>query len=135
MQFAGMNYLAIVVAAAAGYIFSAAYYTLLSKPWRKAVEAGTSARSTPWLPFVVAAAADLVMAWILAGVVGHLGPGQVTVKNAVISGGFIWFGFVLTTIAVTYAFAGRKPMLTFLDAVHWLGVLVVMGAIIGLFGV
>jgi hypothetical protein len=136
MQFAGMNYLAIVVAAAAGYVFSAMYYTLLSKPWRKAVELKKNHKmSAPWVPFVIAAAADLVIAWVLAGVVGHLGIGQVTVKNAVISGGFVWFGFVLTTIAVNYGFAGRKPMLTLIDAAHWLGVLLVMGAILGLFGV
>ena len=136
MQFAGMNYLAIIVAAAAGYVFSALYYTLLSKPWRKAVELKKSRKTNaPWVPFVVAAVADIVIAWVLAGVVGHLGVGQVTVKNAVISGGFIWFGFVLTTIAVNYGFAGRKPMLTLIDAAHWLGVLLVMGAILGLFGV
>jgi hypothetical protein len=75
------------------------------------------------------------MAWMLAGVVGHLGPGQVTVKNAVLSGAFIWFGFVLTTVAVNYAFAGRKPLLTVIDTAHWLGALLLIGAIIGLFGV
>lgn len=136
MQFAGMNYLAIIVAAAAGYAFSAIYYTLLSKPWRKAVELKKNRRaSAPWVPFVIAAAADLVIAWVLAGVIGHLGIGQVTVKNAVISAAFIWFGFVLTTIAVNYGFAGRKPMLTVIDAMHWLGVLLIMGVILGLFGV
>ena len=136
MQFAGMNYLAIIVAAAAGYVFSAIYYTLLSKPWQKTIGLKKNRRpSAPWIPFVIAAVADLVIAWVLAGVVGHLGVGQVTVKNAVISGGFIWFGFVLTTIAVNYGFAGRKPMLTLIDAAHWLGVLLVMGAILGLFGV
>jgi hypothetical protein len=136
MQFAGMNYLAIVVAAVAAYIFSAIYYTALSKPWMKAADIKKNRKpKTPWLPFVVAAAADLVMAWMLAGVVGHLGPGQVTVKNAVLSGAFIWFGFVLTTVAVNYAFAGRKPLLSVIDNAHWLGVLLLMGAVIGLFGV
>lgn len=136
MQFAGMNYLAIVIAAAAAYVFSAIYYTLLSKPWLKAVELKKGRKkSAPWIPFVVAAIADLAMAWMLAGVVGHLGAGQVTVKNGLISGAFVWFGFVLTTIAVNYAFAGRKPTLTLIDAGHWLGVLLVIGAIIGLFGV
>jgi hypothetical protein len=136
MQFAGMNYLAIVVAAIAAYIFSAIYYTALSKPWMKAADIKKNRKmETPWLPFVIAAVADLVMAWMLAGVVGHLGPGQVNVKNAVLSGAFIWFGFVLTTVAVNYAFAGRKPLLTVIDTAQWLGALLLMGAIIGLFGV
>ncbi len=134
MQFAGMNYLAIVVAAVVAYIFSAVYYTALSKPWMKAADIKKNRKmEAPWLPFVIAAVADLVMAWMLAGVVGHLG--QVTLKNAVLSGAFIWFGFVLTTVTVNYAFAGRKPLLTVIDTVHWLGALLLIGAVIGLFGV
>ncbi|HVT56196.1 MAG TPA: DUF1761 domain-containing protein [Xanthobacteraceae bacterium] len=136
MQFAGMNYLAIVAAAIAAYVFSAIYYTALSTPWMKAAELKKGRKpAAPWLPFVIAAVADLVMAWVLAGTIGHLGIGQVTFKNGVISGAFIWFGFVLTTIAVNYGFAGRKPLLTVIDAAHWLCVLLLMGAIIGLFGV
>jgi hypothetical protein len=136
MQFAGMNHLAIVVAAIAAYAFSAIYYTALSKPWRKAADIQKNHRpKAPWLPFIVAAVADLVIAWVLAGVIGHLGIGQVTLKNGVISGAFLWFGFVLTTTAVNYGFAGRKPLLTVIDAAHWLCVLLLMGAIIGLFGV
>jgi hypothetical protein len=42
---------------------------------------------------------------------------------------------VLTVIAVNYAFAGRKPLLTVIDTAQWLGALLLMGAIIGLFGV
>ena len=75
------------------------------------------------------------MAWVLAGIIAHLGPGQVTIRNGVISGAFIWLGFVVTTLAVNYGFGGRRPMLTVIDSGHWLGVLIVMGAIIGAFGV
>ena len=67
--------------------------------------------------------------------IGHLGPGQVTLKNGVISAGFVWLGFVATTITVGNAFSGHKFMLTVIDGGHWLVVLVVMGAIIGVWGV
>jgi hypothetical protein len=136
MQFAGMNYIAIIVAAVTAFIFSAVYYTLLSKPWLKAAGIKKDGGTKPaWLPFVIAIVANLIMAWVLAGTIGHLGIGQVTPKNGVISGAFIWFGFVATVIAVNNAFPGRKAMLTVIDAAHWLGVLLVMGAVIGLFGV
>ena len=46
----------------------------------------------------------------------------------------IWFGFVLTTLSVNYAFSGRRPMLTVIDAGYWLGVLVIIGAIVGWMG-
>ncbi len=50
-------------------------------------------------------------------------------------GFFVWVGFVLTTIGVNQAFHGTKPLVTLIDAGHWLAVLLVMGAIIGAFGV
>ena len=85
-------------------------------------------------PFILSFVAEIVMAWVLAGVLGHLGPGQVTVRNGVISALFLWFGFVLTTIATNNAYPGRKVMLTVIDAGHWLGVMLLIGAIVGGFG-
>jgi hypothetical protein len=75
------------------------------------------------------------MAWVLAGMVGHLGVGQVTVKNGMVSAAFAWVGFVATTLTINYAFGGRRPMLTVIDGAHWLGVLLIEGAVIGVFGV
>ena len=77
----------------------------------------------------------VVMAWVLAGLVGHLGPGQVTIRNGVISGLFCWLGFVVTTMLVNNSFAMRKGMLLVIDAGYWLVVLALMGAIIGAIGV
>src|SRR5262245_62482118 len=144
MTFAGMNYLAIVIAAVAGRLVGAVWYQLFARHWVAALGTAMEAfkqkqaalKGTPkaWLPFVLALVADLVMAWMLAGVLGHLGPGQVTLRNGVISGAFLWFGFVLTTMAVNNAFAGRTYKLTAIDAGHRLAVLVVMGAIIGALG-
>ena len=36
MDFAGINYLAVVVAAVAAFVFGAVYYGSLGKPWMKA---------------------------------------------------------------------------------------------------
>ena len=139
MNFAGMNILAIVVAAVAGFAFGSVYYMALSAQWLRAVERTKeqlmpSGKPKPG-PFVVSAVALVVMAWVLAGTIGHLGPGQVTLKNGIISALFIWVGFVATTLAVNNGFAGRKTSLTMIDGIHWLGVLVIQGAIIGAMGV
>ena len=75
------------------------------------------------------------MAWVLAGLLSHLGPGQTTVWNGIVSAAFVWLGFVATTIAVNNMFSYRKPKLSVIDSGHWLVVLIVMGAIIGAFGV
>jgi len=137
MNFAGMNIVAIGLAAVAGFAFGAVYYMSLSRQWLAAVgktkEEIAGKRSIA--PFVTSFVALLVMAWVLAGTLGHLGPGQVTLKNGIISALFVWVGFVATTVAVNNAFGGRKPMLSVIDGIHWLGVLVVQGAIIGALGV
>jgi hypothetical protein len=84
------------------------------------------------LPFLIGIAANLIMAWVLAGLIAHMG--AITVRNGIISAAFAWLGFVVTTLSVNYAFGNRKPMLTVIDGAHWLGSLVVMGAVIGGFG-
>ena len=143
MTFAGINHLAIFIAAVAGWLAGVAYYSALGVHWvaaqGKTMEEfkahRTSLKGTPaaWLPFALAFAADLVMAWVLAGMVGHLGP--VTIRSAVISALFAWGGFVVTAILVNNAFAGRRYALTMIDAGHWLLAVVVMGAVIGWMGV
>ena len=50
-------------------------------------------------------------------------------------GAFVWTGFVITTMGVNHTFGGQKPMLTLIDGLYWLAVLVLMGAVIGAFGV
>ncbi len=73
------------------------------------------------------------MAWMLAGLMGHLG--DVTIRGGVISALLRLARLRLTTIGTNHAFEGMKPMVTVIDAGHWLAVLVLMGAIIGAFGV
>jgi hypothetical protein len=143
MTFAGISYLAILIAAIAGWLVGAVYYMALGKQWVaaqgssmeafKARQAALKGTSAAWLPFALAFVANLAMAWVLAGMVGHLG--AVTIRSAVISALFAWGGFVVTTILVNNAFSGRRYALTAIDAGHWLAVLVLMGFVIGWMGV
>jgi hypothetical protein len=139
MAFIGINYLAVLAAAVAAWVLGAVWYQVLSTQWlaalgkTKADLMGPGGKPNSYVPFVLVFVAELIMAWMLAGILGHLG--AVTVKNGVISGASCWFGFVLTTVAANNAFGGRKVMLTAIDAGHWLAVLILMGAIVGAFGV
>ena len=135
MAFAGMNYAAILVAAIAAWLFGAAFYMTLSRPWMKAARIDPSAMKPSAVPFIVSFVADLVMAVILAGVLNHLGPGQVTLRNGVISALFLWVGFVATTMAVNHRYEGYGWDLTLIDGAHWLGVMLILGAVIGWWGV
>jgi hypothetical protein len=139
MAFAGINYLAVLIAAVAGWLAGAAWYMLLARPWMAATgmtkDQMEECRKGPgaFLPFVYAFLANVVIAWVLAGLVGHLGP--VTLRSGIISGLFCWAGFVFTTMLVNNRFAMRSPKLLVIDGGYWLVVLVLSGAIIGALGV
>jgi len=137
MAFTGMNYLAVVVAALAGFGVGAVWYMVLGKAWLGALGKteddikGSGVAQA--MPFLIALVANLVMAIMLAGLMGHLG--NISIRGGLISGLFVWVGFVITTMGVNHAFSGAPPKLTAIDGGHWLAVLLVMGAIIGGFGV
>lgn len=135
MVFAGINYIAVIVAAIAAFLIGGAYYGALSKPWIKAVRRDPAELKMRPSDLATSVIAELVMAWVLAGLIGHLGPGEVTLWNGIVSGAFVWLGFVATTTAVNHRYQGFGADLTVIDAAHWLIVLVAMGAIIGWFGV
>lgn len=133
MVHAGTNHLAVLIAAIAASLFGWLYYTVLAAPWRKAarLEAAKPHAATIAITFV----AVLAMAWIMAGLIGHLGPGQVTLRNGIISAAIVWFGFMLTTTAVNHRHEGFGWKLVLIDAGHWLGVALILGGVIGWLGV
>lgn len=131
MQFAGLDYIAVLVAAIAGFGFGAVWYMILGKPWMAAVGMSEQPQPSP-APFIFAFLCQLVMAWVLAGLIGHLG--EVTLTRSLLSALFVWGGFIATTMIVNHRFQRAPWMLTLIDGGHWLGVLLVMGLVIGLFG-
>lgn len=135
MEFGGISYLAVLIAAIVAFVFGAVYYGALGKPWMKAARIDPSEANMSPVLFITSFVAELVMAWVLAGVIGHLGTGEVTLWNGVVSGLFVWLGFMATTVAVNQRYQGFGWDLTLIDAGHWLGVAVIMGAVIGWWGV
>ena len=141
MGFAGVNYLSILIAAVAAWIFGGVYYTSLSKPWLaaqgksleqcKAEQAGKSGAAKA-APFILVFVGELIMAFVLYGIMVHMG--NFTLRAGIISGAFCWLGFVLPTVTANNAFSGRKAMLTVIDCGAWLGALVIIGAILGWMG-
>ena len=136
MTFGGLHYQGVFVAAVASLVFGAIYYMALSKLWTSAL--GTHASEARFglsrTTYSITALCELVMAYMLAGVLGHLGRHQVTVQNGAVAALLLWVGFVATTMMVNYRYQGQKTALFWFDAIHWLGVLVIQGAVIGAFG-
>jgi hypothetical protein len=140
MTFSGLNLLAVVLAAVASFVFGGLWYGMLANSWMAAAnvrpqDIQISKGGAAVLPYVIAFVAQLVMALVLAGVLGHMGEGQVTAKNGIITGAIVWAGFVATSLVVNHAFQGAKKELTLIDGGHWIGVLLIQGAVIGWMGV
>jgi hypothetical protein len=133
-----INYLAIVAAAVAAWLAGAVWYGVLAKPriaalgWTDAdVTDASGKRVMPVGPMIISFIAELIMAYLMSGLLYHLG-GPNPVRGA-IAGALIWLGFVVTTNAVNNAYQRRKLMLTIIDSGHWLVVLVLQGVVLGLF--
>jgi Protein of unknown function (DUF1761) len=134
MELAGVDSLAILAASVAGWLFGPLWYGLLGRAWLKALGRGESevgAEPSP-LPFVVSFATGLVMAIVLAAVIGLAG--VTSLGGGLVAGASCWLGFVITTMATSNALAGRRPMLTAIDGGHHLGVLLIQGAVLGALG-
>ena len=134
MDFSVVNWLAVIVAAVAAWLFGAIWYTGLSKPWMKAAKIDPASQKRSILPFVISFVAELVMALVLTLVVGAMTGGEPNPLAGVIFGFVLWLGFVATTLTANHRYEGFGWDLTLIDAGHWLGVLLIIGAIIGWFG-
>jgi hypothetical protein len=144
MSLGNINYWPVLIAAIASFAFGAVWYMGLGKQWMAArdmsaadMEKAKADMGPIPMPYIIAFVALLIMAWMFAGVLLHLARGgmPVTLRAGMISGFFLWLGFVMTTMAVNHAFQGAKRSLTLIDGGHWLGVLLIQGAILGWWGV
>ena len=141
MAFVTVNWLSIVIAAVAAWLFGGVYYSSTSRFWLVAqgktveqcqAEQASKSGVEKFAPFVVVFIAEIIIGWALYGVLVHMN--AFTLRGGLISAALIWFGFVLTTMATNNAFAGRKASLTVIDGIAWLGAFLIIGAIVGWMG-
>lgn len=132
MLFASLNYLAVIAAAVASFVFGGIWYSALSKHWVDATGHEPAAFKDSLGLYLITFAAQLVMAWTLAAVLVHLGQGGV--RTGLVAALVAWFGFVVSTMTVNYAYHGARPKLTLIDGAHWLGVLLIQGFVLGFWG-
>lgn len=128
-----MEFLGVILAAAAGFGFGAVWYGGLSARWMVAV--GTTkddlAEDKSVLPFVIAGIAAL----FAAGMMRHMFvTGEVSgwLRCGAYGAGIGAF-LVMPWVLLHYAFAGRPRSLWWIDGGHTVGAFAVMGAVLGLF--
>lgn len=139
--FAGLVPWVLPLAALASFVFGGIWYGVLSRPWMAAAgltkERMDENRGRTPLLLATTFLCELFMAWMLAGVILHMKRAGIapTMTNGMISALFIWAGFVMTTLIVNHSYQLARRSLTLIDGAHWLGVLLIQGAIIGAIGI
>ena len=135
--FAGLNLWALLFAAFVSFAFGGIWYTVLSERWKTALSGSGVVPTTKPLPQLLAATflAQLVMAWLFAGLLLHLSQGGLpaSIRSGAVSAIFLWLGFILMPMVVNHMYQGAKWSLTAIDGAHWLGVMILQGAILGAF--
>ena len=130
--------IAVLAAAIAAWLFGAAWYMTLGRIWRDALTSQRGALSptgksvVPIVPMIVSFVAEVLMAYLFLGLLAHLG--GPSVRAGLITGALLWTGFVLTTLVTNDAYQGARLHKTAIDAGHWLGVLLIQGAVLGAMG-
>ena len=139
MDFSSINWLSVALATIAGYAIGAVYYTVLGKPWMRGARIDPATTKMRYSPFVIAFVAELVMAIVLYLVLDDITfagtfSEEFDLKSSLTWSVIIWLGFVVMPVIVNQRYQGFGWTLTIIDAIHWLLVLLTMGAIIGWFG-
>ena len=73
------------------------------------------------------------MAYVLA-LITPLLMGGMSIGAAIQVAVLMWVGFVITTLIMNHRYEGMKWSLTVIDGLHILGVLVIQGVVLGIFG-
>lgn len=133
MSISGVSLWGVVVAALVAFVFGFVWYGALGKAWQAAI-GKTEAELKSGIPTKLAVTflCELVMAFMLAGILFHVG--GATIRAGVISGALLWVGFVATAMIVNYIYQGARRAQALIDGGHWLGVLLIQGIVLGLFG-
>lgn len=134
MDISSINWIAVIAAAVVAWLFGAAWYMLLSKPWMASAKLDPTTMQRSIAPFFVSFVAEIVMAVIFSMLLGTLTFGEPSVIAGVMFGLIFWFGFIATTLVTNHRYQGFDWGLTLIDGGHWLGVLLLIGAVIGWFG-
>ncbi|OGL60163.1 hypothetical protein A2752_02040 [Candidatus Uhrbacteria bacterium RIFCSPHIGHO2_01_FULL_46_23] len=125
--FITVNWIAIVIAAVARFVVGAMWYSpmVFGKQWKETV--GSSPSEVPEA-IAVQAVGSLVMAYVLAQIIGHIG--ATDLWTGAVVGLMMWLGFVASIMLPGVMFEKRPMNFFFIYSGYQLVTMLVMGAII-----
>ena len=130
-----MEYVTVLAAALASYVFGAIWYMVLAKPWMAATGISEDQIKTPDgkmkggpMPFII----SLVSAILVAGMMRHIFnlAGITTIDKGFVSGLGLGLFIVAPWIATNYGFAMRSRNLLLIDGGYAVIGCTIMGVIL-----
>jgi hypothetical protein len=132
-----INIWAVLVAALSTMVVGSIWYArpVFGTWWEKAARVQQPANAV--FAIIVTVIVSLVSAWVLAGAaaIAHEFYGGSFLVNTMVTAIILWAGFTAARFITHDAFENRPKLLTLLNISHELVTFVVMGLVIGLFGI
>ena len=129
-----VNWLAVVLATVVAWAFGAAWYMALAKPWLASIgKTADQIDRSDYTPYLWSILCLFIMAYFLAVLTPAL-TGAITVGHGMLTGAQLWLGFVITAMVLNHRYQGAPWSRTLIDGGYLLGVLLLQGLDIGLFG-
>jgi hypothetical protein len=128
-----LNWVAILVAAIASFIFEALWYSVFMNQWLAGID-----RTMEWLvgrglnpsiQYATAILCSIIVAAVLT--ICIQASGEQTARRGIICGAVIWFGFIATGWAKEYIFEVRTLQIYVINTGYALIDLMLIGAIVG----
>lgn len=124
-----VNYVAVLVAAIVGYVIGMAWYSpsLFGKMWMNLANIKPDKKGMT-NKMIAGFVGTLVMSFVLAHFIVFTGVSAI--MDVAMLGFLLWLGFLATTMLGMVLWEGKPVKLYILNTVHYLVVLIVMGAIL-----
>ena len=128
-----LNWVAILVAAIASFLFEALWFSVFMKEWLSGIgrtmEWLVATGINPAIQYAVAILCSVIVATVLS--ICIQASGELTARRGVIVAAVIWFGFIATGWAKEYIFEIRTLQIYAINAGYSLFDLMLIGAIVG----
>lgn len=127
-----MGILAVLIAAAAAWVFGAVWYSVMAQPWLDAAELDEDSidRANP-VPYVI----SFLCAVLVAGMTRHIlaSSGVTSFGGGLVAGLGLGLFIACPWIATNYLFAQRRPSLIVIDGIYAAVGCALIGGVLGLF--
>jgi hypothetical protein len=128
-----LNWVAILVAAIASFLFEALWFSVFMKEWLSGIgrtmEWLVATGINPAIQYAVAILCSVIVATVLS--ICIQASGELTARRGVIVAAVIWFGFIATGWAKEYIFEVRTLQIYAINTGYALIDLMLIGAIVG----